>query len=93
MNYLYKFNLLWNNLRCNHLLLLFLDMDGTFFGEALLPGALEFLDWLNEKEIKFNFLTNNTSKGKQAYVSFLTGLCARSGRAHLYLQAMRPSVI
>jgi NagD protein len=69
-------------------------MDGTFFlGEALLPGALEFLDWLNEKGIKFTFLTNNTSKGKQAYVSFLTGLvCALRTRASI-LQAMRPSVI
>lgn len=62
-----------------------LDMDGTFFlGEALLPGGLEFLDWLNEKEIKFTFLTNNTSKGKQAYVSFLTGLGVRAQDARIY---------
>src|SRR5690606_11782341 len=55
-----------------------LDMDGTFFlGDALLPGALEFLEWLNQKEIRFTFLTNNTSKGRQAYVSMLTHLGVR----------------
>lgn len=60
-------------------------MDGTFFlGDALLPGALELLDWLNKKGIKFTFLTNNTSKGKPAYVNFLTGLGVNLDDAHIY---------
>lgn len=62
-----------------------LDMDGTFFlGDALLPGALEFLEWLNQKEIRFTFLTNNTSKGRQAYVSMLTHLGVRQEDTRIY---------
>lgn len=62
-----------------------LDMDGTFFlGESLLPGGLELLDWLNQKGIKFTFLTNNTSRGKPAYVSLLTGLGVRQQDARIY---------
>lgn len=64
---------------------LILDMDGTFFlGNALLPGALELLEWLNNKEIKFTFLTNNTSKGKPAYVNFLAGLGVQAVDARIY---------
>lgn len=64
---------------------LILDMDGTFFlGDALLPGALELLDWLNLVGLKFTFLTNNTSKSKSAYVSKLTRLGVRPGDARIY---------
>lgn len=62
-----------------------LDMDGTFFlGDALLPGALELLDWLNEMGIRFTFLTNNTSRGKQDYVRMLTSLGVRQEDARIY---------
>lgn len=38
-------------------------MDGTFYlGDHLLPGALEFMAYLEEKEIDYLFLTNNSSK-------------------------------
>jgi 4-nitrophenyl phosphatase/NagD protein len=40
-----------------------LDMDGTFYlGDHLLPGALEFMAYLQEKGIDYLFLTNNSSK-------------------------------
>jgi 4-nitrophenyl phosphatase/NagD protein len=40
-----------------------LDMDGTFYlGDQLLPGALEFMTYLQENEIDYLFLTNNSSK-------------------------------
>ncbi|MBM3137879.1 MAG: HAD-IIA family hydrolase [Chloroflexi bacterium] len=40
-----------------------LDMDGTFYlGDHLLPGALEFMKYLQEKGIDYLFLTNNSSK-------------------------------
>lgn len=40
-----------------------LDMDGTFYlGENLLPGSLEFMSLLKEKELDYLFLTNNSSK-------------------------------
>ncbi|NLC29805.1 MAG: HAD family hydrolase, partial [Chloroflexi bacterium] len=64
---------------------LILDMDGTFFmGDALLPGALELLDWLNQVGLKFTFLTNNTSKSKSAYVTKLTRLGVRPTDARIY---------
>ena len=40
-----------------------LDMDGTFYlGNQLLPGALEFMDYLQDKHLDYLFLTNNSSK-------------------------------
>lgn len=45
-----------------------LDMDGTFYlGNRLLPGALEFIQLLNEKGIDFLFLTNNSSRTRREY--------------------------
>lgn len=45
------------------------DMDGTFYlSEHLLSGALEFWDYVHEREIPFLFLTNNSSKDRIAYV-------------------------
>ncbi|MBP7213135.1 MAG: HAD-IIA family hydrolase [Anaerolineaceae bacterium] len=64
---------------------LLLDMDGTFFlGESLLPGALELLDFLNEKGLPFSFLTNNSSKNRSAYVEKLTALGVRQEDARIY---------
>jgi 4-nitrophenyl phosphatase/NagD protein len=40
-----------------------LDMDGTFYlGDQLLPGALEFMAYLQDMGIDYLFLTNNSSK-------------------------------
>lgn len=51
------------NIRC-----FLLDMDGTFFlGDHLLPGALAFIDLLNQRNIQFFFLTNNSSRTKKEY--------------------------
>ena len=45
-----------------------LDMDGTFFlGNELLPGALDFMDYLGENGIDYLFLTNNSSKHAGLY--------------------------
>ena len=52
-----------------------LDMDGTFYlGNALIDGALEFLDILKEQGKDFLFLTNNSSKNKTAYQKKLAHL-------------------
>ncbi|MPW25121.1 HAD-IIA family hydrolase [Alkalibaculum sp. M08DMB] len=52
-----------------------LDMDGTIYlGDKLIDGAKEFLDTLQEKKIKYFFLTNNSSKDKLAYIKKLKGL-------------------
>lgn len=47
----------------HHIKCFMLDMDGTFYlGEKLLPGALEFMKFIKEKELDYLFLTNNSSK-------------------------------
>ena len=52
-----------------------LDMDGTIYlGNKLIDGAKEFLMSLNEKKIKYLFLTNNSSKNKDRYVEKLNNL-------------------
>lgn len=45
-----------------------LDMDGTFYlGNRLLPGALEFIDFLKATGRDYLFLTNNSSKNAAFY--------------------------
>ncbi|HEY59894.1 MAG TPA: HAD-IIA family hydrolase [Anaerolineae bacterium] len=40
-----------------------LDMDGTFYlGDRLLPGAKKLLELLEHKNVRYLFLTNNSSK-------------------------------
>jgi len=52
-----------------------LDMDGTIYlGDKLIDGAKEFLEALQEKKIRYVFLTNNSSKDKLAYINKLKGL-------------------
>jgi len=42
------------------------DMDGVIYsGNSLLPGALEFVEWLLSEKKEFLFLTNNSQKSRQ----------------------------
>jgi len=53
----------------------FLDLDGTIYmGNALIPGAKEFLDHLKSKGISRFFLSNNSSRSKADYVKKLSAL-------------------
>jgi HAD superfamily hydrolase (TIGR01457 family) len=52
-----------------------LDMDGTvYLGSRLLPGALEFIEYLRETERDFLFVTNNSSRHAEYYANKLTKL-------------------
>lgn len=65
--------------------LFLLDMDGTFYlGDALLPGALEFLALCRETGRRFAFLTNNSSRGKADYVARLRGFGADVGEEDIF---------
>ncbi len=45
-----------------------LDMDGTFYlGDKLLPGAPDFMDYLDKNGLDYLFLTNNSSKHAGLY--------------------------
>jgi len=52
-----------------------LDMDGTInLGDRLLPGAVELLELLKERGIRYYFLTNNSSKNRWQYAQKLSNL-------------------
>jgi len=64
----------------------FLDLDGTIYmGEALIPGAKEFLDSLGDRGIDFYFLSNNSSRSKSDYVKKLSKLGIRTGEERIIL--------
>ena len=77
-----------------------LDMDGTInLGQKLLPGAKEFIDYLQSSGREFLFLTNNSSKDADHYVKKMCRLgisCSTdnvltSGDATVnYLQSIKP---
>jgi HAD superfamily hydrolase (TIGR01450 family) len=55
--------------------IVFLDLDGTIYmGNALIPGAKEFLKFLKERGIFIYFLSNNSSRSKADYVRKLSKL-------------------
>ena len=52
-----------------------MDMDGTIYlGNQLLPGARDWLALLDEKQIAYYFLTNNSSRSKMEYAEKLQRL-------------------
>jgi len=55
--------------------LFILDLDGTiYFENQLIDGALDFIKTLSRKNIKYLFLTNNSSISKSNYVEKLEAL-------------------
>lgn len=62
-----------------------LDMDGTIYNEdELIPGALDFLELLNAQKKNYVFMTNNSSKGKAAYVEKLNHLGIKAIERNIY---------
>ncbi len=52
-----------------------LDMDGTLYlSDHLLPGARDFLDYAAQAGLPVLFLTNNSSKNRDAYVRKIAGM-------------------
>ena len=55
--------------------LFLLDMDGTLYlGGRLFPRSLDFLRAIRESGADYLFLTNNSSRGRDAYVRKLSGM-------------------
>ena len=62
-----------------------LDMDGTIYNEdELIPGALDFFNLLNIQKKNYVFMTNNSSKGKAAYVEKLSRLGIKATERNIY---------
>ena len=68
-----------------HVRCFLLDMDGTFYlGEALLPGALEFIEVLRRQGRDFLFLTNNSSRSQDDYAAKITRLGLPVDRSRIF---------
>lgn len=62
-----------------------LDMDGTIYlGNQLINGATEFLQTLRNKNARYLFLTNNSSKNKDKYVEKLNKLGIKADREEVF---------
>jgi len=52
---------------------LMIDMDGTIYkGRDIIPGAIDFIDYLVREKIPFVFLTNNSSHTREYYTEKLS---------------------
>ena len=51
------------------------DLDGVFYVDNnIIPGALSTLKWLNEKNIQYKFITNNTTSSRLKLLNKLKNL-------------------
>ncbi len=65
------------------------DMDGVLYhGNRLLPGALEFIRWLQEKQKKYLFLTNNSGMTPRELQQKLERLGVNVPEKHFYTSAL-----
>ena len=65
------------------------DMDGVIYhGNQLLPGALEFVDWLQREEKRFLFLTNSSERAPRELQEKLKRLGLEVDREHFYTSAL-----
>jgi len=65
------------------------DMDGVIYhGSKLLPGAKEFVDWLQKENKDFLFLTNNSSKTRKELQMKLQNMGINVNEEHFYTSAL-----
>ncbi|MFO7637636.1 MAG: TIGR01457 family HAD-type hydrolase [Clostridia bacterium] len=65
------------------------DMDGVIYhGNQLLPGAKEFVEWLQEKEKAFLFITNSSERSPRELSQKLARLGLQVGEEHFYTSAL-----
>lgn len=66
-----------------------IDMDGVIYhGNRLLPGVLEFLDWLQSEEKSFLFLTNSCERSPRELQEKLARLGIQVAASHFYTSAL-----
>jgi HAD superfamily hydrolase (TIGR01450 family) len=70
-----------------------LDIDGTLcYGNTLIDGAKELVDFFKEKNLKVFYLTNNSSKTRLEVVNKLSSLGFELSEQDLYTSAYTVSV-
>ena len=66
-----------------------LDLDGVLYvGDEPVPGAAATIDWLAREGVPYCFLTNTTSRPRQAIVDKLAGLGISAGTDQLITPAV-----
>jgi|SRR5438876_7939666 len=61
-----------------------IDLDGVVYrGEQIVPGAREFVTWLNAQQKKYLFLTNNSFASETQVLEKLTRLGISTGPSHI----------
>ena len=64
------------------------DMDGVIYhGDCILPGALEFVDWLKTENKNFLFLTNSSERSPRELKEKLDRLGIQVEASHFYTSA------
>ncbi len=65
------------------------DMDGVIYhGNQLLPGVVEFIDWLKKNDKKFLFLTNNSGRSPGELAQKLSRMGLDIDPSHFYTSAL-----
>lgn len=65
------------------------DMDGVIYhGNRLLPGAAEFVSWLQKENKKFLFLTNSSERSPRELQQKLQRMGMDVGESHFYTSAL-----
>jgi len=65
------------------------DMDGVIYhGNNLLPGALDFVEWLAREDKKFLFLTNSSERSPLELQQKLARLGLEVDESHFYTSAL-----
>lgn len=65
------------------------DMDGVIYhGNRLIPGVVEFVDWLYKNEKKFLFLTNSSERSPRELAQKLGRLGLNVSEEHFYTSAL-----
>lgn len=65
------------------------DMDGVIYhGELLLPGVKDFIDWMNDNDKKYIFLTNSSERSPRELNQKLARLGVNVGEEHFYTSAL-----
>ncbi len=64
------------------------DMDGVIYhGSKLLPGVLEFVQWLQKEDKKFVFLTNSSARTLRELSEKLARMGLQVDESHFYTSA------
>ncbi len=65
------------------------DMDGVIYhGNVLIPGVIEFVDWLYKEDKKFLFLTNGSGKSPKELQLKLRRMGLDVDESHFYTSAL-----